>query len=77
MTNCCGGSDGDARVRLRRAREVVYTAFGVDAVNGQVAAGLPLPQASPAGTLCGHPRIRGGFVNAFPDHSGPRWLILV
>jgi hypothetical protein len=76
MTNCCVDSDGDAHVRLRRAREVVYTAFGVDPVDGQVAAGLPLPQASPAGTLCDHPRIRGGFVNAFPDHSRPRWLIL-
>jgi len=70
------------RQRRRRAcsataREVVYTTFGVDAVNGQVAAGLSLPRASPAGTLCDHPRIRGGFVNAFPDHSRPRWLILV
>lgn len=76
MTNCCVDSDGDARVPLRRAREVVYTTFGVDAVNGRVAAGLPLPQASPAGTLSDHPRIRGGFLNAFPDHSRPRWLIL-
>ena len=43
MTNCC--LTATATRVFGYGGKVVYTAFGVDAVNGQVAAGLPLPQA--------------------------------